>query len=96
MKNNLRVERARVRMTQQELADKTGVTRQTIVAIEQGKFNPSTVLALKMARVFNVTIEALFEFAVYNLVPHVPFNIQYAEKEPETSVPHTDCLTHGP
>ena len=61
MKNNLRVERARVRMTQQELADKTGVTRQTIVAIEQGKFNPSTVLALKMARVFNITIEALFE-----------------------------------
>ena len=61
MKNNLRVERARVRMTQQELADKTGVTRQTIVAIEQGKFNPSTLLALKMARVFGVTIEALFE-----------------------------------
>lgn len=61
MKNNLRVERARVRMTQQDLADKTGVTRQTIVAIEQGKFNPSTVLALKMASVFGVTIEALFE-----------------------------------
>jgi len=61
MKNNLRVERARVRMTQQELADKTGVTRQTIVAIEQGKFNPSTVLALKMARVFGIKIEALFE-----------------------------------
>lgn len=61
MKNNLRVERARVRMTQQDLADKTGVTRQTIVAIEQGQFNPSTVLALKMARVFGVTIEALFE-----------------------------------
>ena len=61
MKNNLRVERARVRMTQQDLADKTGVTRQTIVAIEQGKFNPSTVLALKMARVFGVTIETLYE-----------------------------------
>lgn len=61
MKNNLRVERARVRMTQQDLADKTGVTRQTIVAIEQGKFNPSTVLALKMAHVFGVTIETLFE-----------------------------------
>ena len=61
MNNNLRVERARVRMTQQDLADKTGVTRQTIVAIEQGKFNPSTVLALKMARVFGVTIETLFE-----------------------------------
>ena len=61
MKNNLKVERARVRMTQQELADKTGVTRQTILAIEQGKFNPSTVLALKMARVFGIKIEALFE-----------------------------------
>jgi Predicted transcriptional regulators len=49
-------------MIQKEtVPDKTGVTRQTIVAIEQGKFNPSTVLALKMARVFNVTIEALFE-----------------------------------
>ena len=71
MKNNLRVERARVRMTQQELADKTGVTRQTIVAIEQGKFNPSTVLALKMARVFGVTIEALFELEDGTLV--VPF-----------------------
>ena len=67
MKNNLRVERARVRMTQQELADKTGVTRQTIVAIEQGKFNPSTVLALKMARVFGVTIEALFKF-IYSII----------------------------
>lgn len=67
MKNNLRVERARVRMTQQELADKTGVTRQTIVAIEQGKFNPSTVLALKMARVFGVTIEALFELVTTNI-----------------------------
>lgn len=61
MRNNLRVERARVRMTQQELAERTGVTRQTIVAVEQGKFNPSTVLALKMARVFGVTVEALFE-----------------------------------
>ena len=61
MKNNLRVERARLRLTQQELAQQTGVTRQTIVAIEQGKFNPSVILALKMARVFNTSVETLFE-----------------------------------
>ena len=41
MKNNIRVERARVRMSQQELADKAGVIRQTIAAIEQGRFNPT-------------------------------------------------------
>ena len=61
MKNNLRVERARLRLTQQELAQQTGVTRQTIVAIEQGRFNPSVILALKMARVFNTSVETLFE-----------------------------------
>ena len=61
MKNNLRVERARQRITQQELADRTGVSRQTINAIEQGKFNPSTVLALKMSRVFNLSVNNLFE-----------------------------------
>ena len=61
MKNNLRVERARLRLTQQELAQQTGVTRQTIVAIDQGRFNPSVILALKMARVFNTSVETLFE-----------------------------------
>lgn len=61
MKNNLRVERARLRLTQQELAQQIGVTRQTIVAIEQGRFNPSVILALKMARVFNTSVETLFE-----------------------------------
>jgi putative transcriptional regulator len=61
MKNNLRVERARLRLTQQELAQQTGVTRQTIVAIEQGRFNPSVILALKMARVFNTSVETLFK-----------------------------------
>jgi putative transcriptional regulator len=61
MKNNLRVERARLRLTQQELGQQTGVTRQTIVAIEQGRFNPSVILALKMARVFNTSVETLFE-----------------------------------
>ena len=48
-------------MSQQELAEKAGVIRQTIAAIEQGRFNPSTVLALKIARIFNLTVEQLFE-----------------------------------
>lgn len=61
MKNNIRVERARARMSQQELAEKTGVIRQTIAAIEQGRFNPSTVLALKIARIFGLTVEQIFE-----------------------------------
>lgn len=60
MKNRIRVERAEVRMTQQELADRCGVSRQTINAIEAGKFIPSTVLALKIARTFQKTVEELF------------------------------------
>lgn len=60
MKNNIRVERAMVRMTQQELADATGVSRQTINAIESGKFIPSTLLALKISRVFNRHVEDVF------------------------------------
>ncbi len=61
MKNNIGVERARVRMSQQELAEKTGVIRQTIAAIEHRRFNPSTVLALKIANIFNLSVEQLFE-----------------------------------
>ncbi len=61
MKNNLRVERAKLRMTQQELAEKVNVSRQTIVAIEQGKFNPSTVLALRLSKVFGVPVNEFFE-----------------------------------
>ena len=49
MKNNIRVERAILRISQQELADAIGVTRQTIYAIENDKFIPSTELALKMS-----------------------------------------------
>ncbi len=61
MKNNLRVERAKLRMTQQELAEKVNVSRQTIVAIELGKFNPSTVLALRLSQVFGVAVNEIFE-----------------------------------
>ncbi|MFO7656848.1 MAG: helix-turn-helix transcriptional regulator [Bacteroidales bacterium] len=49
-------------MTQQELADKTGVTRQTIVAIENGKYYPTLELAFRMARVFNTPLEEVFIF----------------------------------
>jgi putative transcriptional regulator len=60
MKNNIRVARAEVRMTQQQLADAVGVSRQTINAIESGKFVPSTVLALKIAQNFGKSVEEIF------------------------------------
>lgn len=47
-------------MTQQELADRVGVTRQTIYAIENGKFNPSVKLALLIAKTFQVNVENIF------------------------------------
>lgn len=61
MKNRIRVGRAEVRMTQQQLAGAVGVSRQTINAIEAGKFVPSTVLALKIARTFGKPVEELFQ-----------------------------------
>ena len=60
MKNKIRVARAEERMTQQQLADAVGVSRQTINAIESGKFIPSTVLALKIARTFEKSVEEIF------------------------------------
>ena len=60
MKNRIRVERAEVRMTQQQLADAVGVSRQTVNAVETGKFVPSTLLALKLARTFRKPVEASF------------------------------------
>ena len=60
MKNNIRVERAILRMTQQQLAERICVTRQTINAIEAGKYVPSTVLALKMAAVFGKSVNDVF------------------------------------
>lgn len=61
MKNRIRVERAELRMTQQQLADAIGVSRQTVNAIETGRFVPSTVLALKIARRFGKPVEAIFQ-----------------------------------
>ena len=61
MKNSIRVERAIHNLTQQDLAEKIGVSRQTINAIESNKYVPSTVLALKMARLFKKNVEEIFE-----------------------------------
>lgn len=61
MKNSIRVERAIHNLTQQELAEKIGVSRQTINAIESNKYVPSTVLAMKMARLFKKNVEEIFE-----------------------------------
>ncbi|AFL86002.1 MULTISPECIES: helix-turn-helix transcriptional regulator [Belliella] len=60
MKNSLKVERAKKDMTQQDLADRIGVSRQTINSIEAGKYVPSTVLALKIAQNFEVSVEDIF------------------------------------
>lgn len=60
MKNNIRVQRAIYNMTQAELAEKIGVSRQTINTIEAGKYIPSTVLALKLAKVFRSSVEEIF------------------------------------
>ncbi|NLJ17563.1 helix-turn-helix transcriptional regulator [Globicatella sulfidifaciens] len=61
MKNNIRVERAIVKISQQQLADEIGVSRQTINAIELGKYVPSTILSLKIARYFQKPVEEIFQ-----------------------------------
>lgn len=60
MKNSIKVERARLDMTQQDLADALNVSRQTINAIEKGKFNPSTILALKISELFDKNVNEIF------------------------------------
>ena len=60
LKNTLKIQRAKKDLTQEQLADIVSVTRKTINTVEKGKFVPSTVLALKLARVLDVTVEELF------------------------------------
>ena len=60
MKNNLKVERAIKDITQEELARLIGVTRQAINSVELGKYVPSTILALKLSRYFNKTVNEIF------------------------------------
>ena len=61
MKNTIKVERAKKNWTQEDLAVKIGISRQSINSIETGKFIPSTVLALKMAKVFGANVESIFQ-----------------------------------
>lgn len=60
MKNRIRVERAELNITQAQLAERIQVSRQTINAMESNKYVPSTILALKIARVFNKSVEQIF------------------------------------
>ena len=61
MKSLIRIERSKLNMTQQELADATGVSRQTINSIEAGRYVPSTVLAIKISKVFKTTVNEIFQ-----------------------------------
>lgn len=61
MKNRLRVLRAEREWSQQDLADRLGVSRQSVNAIETGKYDPSLPLAFRIAQAFGLTIEAIFE-----------------------------------
>ena len=61
MKNHIKVERAKKNITQAKLAELAGVSRQTINAIELGKYVPSTTLALTLAKIFGCKVEDIFE-----------------------------------
>jgi putative transcriptional regulator len=61
MKNTIKVERAKKNWTQADLAKNIGVSRQGLNSIETGKFIPSTLLALRMAKAFETTVEILFQ-----------------------------------
>ena len=62
MKNKVKVYRAMYDLTQEALAQKLGITRQTIISIEKGKYDPSLELAFKIARTFKVTLEDVFQY----------------------------------
>lgn len=61
MKNNIKVYRAKNNLTQAAVAEQIGVSRQTINAMELGKYVPSTVLALKLAKLFKTSVEDIFQ-----------------------------------
>lgn len=61
MKNKLKIERAILDLTQEQLAEKIGVSRQTINSIEKNRFVPSTVLALKLSLLFGKSVNEFFE-----------------------------------
>jgi len=63
LRNRLREHRARLELTQAELADRVGVSRKTINTVENGVFTPSATLALKLARALGVSVEKIFSLA---------------------------------
>ena len=66
IQNNIRRLRFdRAEMTQQELAEKVGVTRQTVIAIEGDKYSPSLEVAFRIARVFGVPLEEVFQYVAH-------------------------------
>ncbi|MDP4160175.1 MAG: helix-turn-helix transcriptional regulator [Bacillota bacterium] len=62
MKNRIRFLREQFGFTQQDLADKVSVSRQTVISLENGKYNPSIYLAYNISKVFNLKIEEVFIF----------------------------------
>ena len=71
--NSIKVQRAKMNWTQEELASRVGVTRKTINTVENGKYVPSTYLTLKLAKVFKVTVEELFQIRVDKVWGVSPF-----------------------
>ncbi len=63
MKNRIKEYRKQYKLTQEQLANNLGVTRQTIIAIENDKYNPSLELAMQLAKYLNTTVEELFTLA---------------------------------
>lgn len=61
MKNRIRVLRKELGLRQEDVADRVGVTRQTIIAIENEKYNPTLELAMKLARLLNTPVEKIFQ-----------------------------------
>ena len=61
LQNHIRQHRARLEMTQEALADRVGVRRQTIISIEKGRYAPSAVLAFRIARTLGMKVDELFE-----------------------------------
>ena len=68
MKNTIKVQRAIHNMTQQDLAEKIGVSRQTINAMEANKYVPSTLLAMRIAHLFNIKVEEVFHLEEADLM----------------------------
>jgi len=63
MKNRIKDLRERLQLTQDDLAKQVDVSRQTIISLEKGKYNPSIFLAYKIAKIFNSSIEEVFDFS---------------------------------